>query len=114
MKFNLKSNLTCNIYSMGHRHECGCNRFNKLDARSVPTFFKNLTFMEKRFLARTHVFMTILSLPAGGQYAQDGLCINFPVNFQELFQDLDMKTNQQEGDIIIVHNFCIFSPAYCL
>ena len=76
-----------------------CNRFNRLDARSVPSVMKNLTFMEKRFIAQIHVFMTVLSLPAGGQYAQDGLCINFPVDFQELYQDLDC---QNDKDIIIV------------
>ena len=43
-----------------------CNRFNRLDARSVPSVMKNLTFMEKRFIAQIHVFMTVLSLPAAG------------------------------------------------
>ena len=76
-----------------------CNRFNRLNARSVPSVMENLTFMEKRFIAQIHVFMTVLSLPAGGQYAQDGLCINFPVDFQELYQDLDC---QNDKDIIIV------------
>ena len=76
-----------------------CNRFNKLDARSVPSVMENLTFMEKRFIAQIHVFMTVLSLPAGGQYAQDGLCINFPVDFQELYQDLDC---QNDKEVIIV------------
>ena len=42
-----------------------------------------------------HVFMTVLSLPAGGQYAQDGLCINFPVDFQELYQDLDCQNDKK-------------------
>ena len=60
---------------------------------------ENLTFMEKRFVTLIHVFMTVLSLPAGGQYAQDGLFINFPVDFHELYQDLDC---QNDKDIIIV------------
>lgn len=37
--------------------------------------------------------------PTGGQYAQDDLCINFPVDFQEFYQDLDC---QNDKDIIIV------------
>ena len=45
------------------------------------------------------MFLWQLSLPAGGQYAQDGLCINFPVDFQELYQDPDC---QNDKDIMIV------------
>ena len=44
--------------------------------------------MEKRFLTKVYVFMTVLSLPASGKFAKDGLCINFPVNFEEQFQNI--------------------------
>lgn len=37
-----------------------CNRFNRLDAKSVPSATENLTFMEKCFIAQIHVFMTVL------------------------------------------------------
>jgi len=76
-----------------------CNRFNRLDAKSVPSTTENLTFMEKCFIAQIHVFMTVLFFPTGGQYAQDVLCINFLVDFQEFYQDLDC---QNDKDIIIV------------
>ena len=79
-----------------------CCRFNRLDAGAVPSVMKNLTFMEKRFLAQIHVFMTVLSLPAGGQCAQDGFCINFPVNLEELYQHINLTCAQADGGIVIV------------
>ena len=75
-------------------------KFNKLDAGHVPPVIKELTFMEKRFLTKVYVFMTVLSLPASGKFAKDGLCINFPVNFEEQFQNITYVPERESSSLI--------------
>ena len=65
-------------------------RFNRLDAGAIPSVMEEIKFMEKRFLSQIHVFMTVVTLPSGGQYGQDGLCINFPADIENLYEQLDL------------------------
>lgn len=46
---------------------------------NIPKCLQGLTIMEKRLISKIQVFMTIIILP-GGQYAEKGLAIDFPVN----------------------------------
>jgi len=61
---------------------------NKTEVGKVPSCLKVLNFMEKRFISQIHAFMTIVSLPSGSQYAQDGMVINFPIDLCQLHKKL--------------------------
>lgn len=76
----------------------GTGLIYRLDARSVPSVMANLTFMEKRFIAQIHIFDSSFS-SCWWTVCTRWTCINFPVDFQELYQDLD---SQHDKDIIIV------------
>ncbi|CAC5408743.1 unnamed protein product [Mytilus coruscus] len=54
---------------------------NKLDPCNIPSCLKELTFMEKKLISKIHVFLTIIVLP-GGQLAEKGMVINFPVSIE--------------------------------
>lgn len=54
-------------------------RYNNLDPGKIPNCLKGLSLMEKRLISTIHVFLTIVILP-GGQYAEKGLAIDFPVD----------------------------------
>lgn len=56
---------------------------NKLNPGTIPRCLKGLTIMEKRLISRIQVFMTVIVLP-GGQYAEKGLAIDFPVNITKV------------------------------
>lgn len=74
---------------------------NSTEVGSVPNCLKILNFMEKRFISQIHAFMTIVSLPAGSQYAQDGMVINFPVDICELNKTLPTNSDL---NIIAIEN----------
>ena len=61
------------------------SRTNKLDVEPVPDILKRLNFLERRFVSRVQTFMTLLTLPKGGQYAQKGLAVHFMCEPQEIF-----------------------------
>ena len=54
---------------------------NNLDPCFIPPCLKELTFMEKKLISKIHVFLTIIVLP-GGQFAEKGMAINFPVSVE--------------------------------
>lgn len=57
-------------------------KYNKLDPGKIPSILKGLSLMEKRLISAIHVFLTIIILP-GGQYAEKGLAIDFPVSVEK-------------------------------
>ncbi len=55
------------------------SRENCLFPGRIPKCLQGLTTMEQRLISKIQVFITLLILP-GGQFAEKGLCIDFPVN----------------------------------
>ena len=66
---------------------CTNSQFNNLDPGEIPLCLKQLSLMEKRLISKIHVFLTIIFLP-GGQFAERGLSIDFPVNLEESISKL--------------------------
>lgn len=66
----------------------------------VPECLKKLDIAEKRMVAQIQTFMTILILP-GGQFAEKGLAIHFPLDLNNYFQQL--RNIQDEHFLIVSH-----------
>lgn len=62
-------------------------KFNMLDAGEMPACLKNLDVSEKRMISQIQSFMTLLLLP-GGQYAEKGLAIHFPLDLNKYQNEL--------------------------
>lgn len=52
---------------------------NNLDPGIIPDCLKGLWVVEKRLISLVQLFLTLVVLP-GGQTAQKGLAIHFPVD----------------------------------
>lgn len=62
-------------------------KYNNLETGKVPECIKVLGFADRRMIAQIQSFMTILMLP-GGQFAEKGLAIHFPLNVSEYCNQL--------------------------
>ena len=75
-------------------------KYNNLYTDDVPECLKKLDIAEKRMVAQIQTFMTILILP-GGQFAEKGLAIHFPLDLNNYFQQL--RNIQDEHFLIVNH-----------
>ena len=55
--------------------------YNKLNPGAIPAVLKALWVIEKRLISLIQIFLTMVLLP-GGQHAQIGTAINFPIDIQ--------------------------------
>ena len=79
---------------------------NNLKTVDVPDCLKELTIVEKRLISQLQSFMTLLVLP-GGQFAEKGLAIHFPLKLNLYLSNLKdvqyqkliivNQTNQQQS-----------------
>lgn len=65
-----------------NKYPCINAAYNSLDPGIIPPVLVGLTRMEKRMISKIHVFMTVVVLP-GGQFAEKGMAIDFPVDVHE-------------------------------
>ena len=84
---------------------------NNLDAGVVPPQLLGLGTVEKRLISQIQSYLTILILP-GGQYAERGLTIHFPLDMDSYYQQLQnissnkylyvvvSKPNQNETQVV--------------
>ena len=75
-------------------------KYNNLLTGDVPECIKNLEIAEKRMIAQIQSFMTILMLP-GGQYAEKGLAVHFPLDLNEYRNQL---LNLQDEHFVVLGN----------
>ena len=73
---------------------------NNLDAGCVPECMQNLDIVQRRLISQIQSYMTIIILP-GGQYAEKGLTIHFPLDLECYFKSL--KRLQDQSMIIVTH-----------
>lgn len=85
-----------------------------LDVGVVPQELKQLNNREIQMISKVCPYMKLVKLPVGGQYAQQGQMINFPVPVQSICDSLpkhddkinllySAKTNSNPS-LITVHN----------
>ena len=74
---------------------------NKLFAGIVPPCLSQLTYAECRMISQIQSYMTIIILP-GGQYAEKGLAIHFPLDLNAYFEQL--LINKDEHFLVIAQN----------
>ena len=67
---------------------------NNLDAGVVPQVFHSLNNVEKRLISQIQNYMTVIVLP-GGQYAEKGMVIHFPLNITNYTSTLNKVTECQ-------------------
>ena len=75
--------------------------YNKLDPGDVPLNLQNLWVIEKRLISLVQLFVTLIMLP-GGQLAQKGTAIHFPI-------DLRSQTHTLTSQIINTSNIVTVS-----
>ena len=74
---------------------------NLLSTGHVPKCLQDLTFAERRMISQLQTYMTLVILP-GGQYAEKGLAIHFPLDINSYFEELIACKNE---------NFLILIPS---
>lgn len=73
-----------------------CEQYNHLKVADIPPVLCHLNPLERRFISKLHTYMTLVVLPRGGQYAEKGLAIHFPIPLQEIiniFPNVDLVGN---------------------
>ena len=65
----------------------GCDIENELNVDDQPQQLKNLSIIDRRFVSKLHIFLTLLVLPKGGQFAQSGMAIHFHAPIQEIINN---------------------------
>ncbi|MEW8545326.1 MAG: DUF6570 domain-containing protein [Candidatus Thiodiazotropha sp.] len=81
---------------------------NKLSAGIVPQCLSVLSYAECRMISQIQSYMTIIILP-GGQYAEKGLAIHFPLDLNAYFEQL--LNNREEHFLILSQSKeCSTSP----
>lgn len=73
---------------------------NNLNAGSVPECIQKLDVVQRRLISQIQCFMTIIILP-GGQYAEKGLAIHFPLDIESYIRSI--QNVQNEKQLIITH-----------
>lgn len=66
---------------------------NNLHPGEIPECLKKITLMEKRLISRIHIFLTVIILP-GGQFAEKGMAIDFPVSLETNVNLLPRKISE--------------------
>lgn len=84
---------------------------NALDPGNIPFYLKNLTYMEKRLLCKIQVFMTVVILP-GGQLAEKGLAIDFPIELQNQVSVLPQTFKNSNVITVSYENNNILKPTH--
>jgi hypothetical protein len=64
---------------------------NGLEVVLIPAVLRKLNILERRFVCQIQTYLTLLNLPAGGQYAQKGLAIHFASEPSDIIQSLPVK-----------------------
>jgi len=80
---------------------------NNLDAGIVPECLRSLDIIQRRLISQIQSFMTIIILP-GGQYAEKGLTIHFPLDMESYFHSL--QKFQKQNILIVTHNRACRQP----
>ncbi|MEW8546654.1 MAG: DUF6570 domain-containing protein [Candidatus Thiodiazotropha sp.] len=66
---------------------------NLMYTGSVPSCLEDLTFAERRMISQLQTYITLVILP-GGQYAEKGLAIHFPLDMNSYFEQLLTHKNE--------------------
>ncbi|CAG2240197.1 unnamed protein product [Mytilus edulis] len=74
---------------------------NNLSAGLVPECLQSLDIIQRRLISQIQSFMTIIILP-GGQYAEKGLAIHFPLDMESYFKSL--QTFQNENVLLVAYS----------
>ncbi|CAC5392138.1 WWP2 [Mytilus coruscus] len=74
---------------------------NNLSADLVPECLQSLDIIQRRLISQIQSFMTIIILP-GGQYAEKGLAIHFPLDMESYFKSL--QTFQNENVLLVAYS----------
>ena len=84
--------LCCNSILKGQRPPSAFT--NNLDAGEVPSSLRCLSTIERRLICQIQTYMTMVVLP-GGQYAEKGLAIHFPLDMATYLQQLNANANSE-------------------
>jgi hypothetical protein len=84
-KLSKKLEPRCSMCFRYHnRQEVSPKHTRNLYPGDIPSELVSLTDTEIHMLSQAHPYIKLMKLPSGGQFAQSGQCINFPVNIQEV------------------------------